>query len=321
LYFGEIKPMAITITIPAANSSFALGVPVTFKGKASSGIIKVEIFAEQYHLGGDEVESGDWIITYPAFTKPGLRQIKVVGLDSSGNRVDVAEVKIVLQNSGTSGFEPGIDVSDYDDFVNWQQVRSAGYSFAFAKATEGGTFKASTFPRNWRTIKGTGMIRGAYHFFRPLVDPDIQARNFLDYVASIEPIQPDDLPPALDLEHFPAHIEREWLSIKQQERVERVRAWLAVVERETKRKPMIYTSYGFWSSYMPGVRDFSSYPLWVTNFTTRSKPAIPDEWSSWMIWQHTDSTEIPGIPNPEEDGDRFNGSLSDLLEFVASTVV
>lgn len=313
--------MTISITTPAANSAFALGVPITFKGKADSDIVKVEIFAEQYSLGGDEVESGDWVVTYPAFTKSGLRQIKVVGFDSSGNRVDATEVKIVLTNAGSPGFEPGIDVSDHDDFVNWQQVRNAGYTFAFAKATEGQTFKASTFPRNWRVMKGAGVIRGTYHFFRPLIDPEAQARNFLDYVASIEPIQPDDLPPALDLEHFPAHVEQEWKSINQKERVERVQEWLAVVELETKRKPMIYTSFGFWSSFMSGVRDFSSYPLWVANYTTRSKPVIPNEWSGWTIWQHTDSTEVPGIPNPEEDGNRFNGSLRDLLAFIASTVV
>jgi GH25 family lysozyme M1 (1,4-beta-N-acetylmuramidase) len=311
--------MAITISIPSENSIFRLGVPVTFRGKADSGVVRVDLFAEQFFLGSDGVEAETWVITYPRFNRPGKRQIRVIGFDSSGNRIDSVEVDILLTNTSSSGFEPGIDVSDFDDFVNWQQVRSAGFSFAFAKATEGGTFKADTFPGNWRRMQGAGVIRGAYHFFRPLVDPKTQARNFLDYIASVEPIQPDDLPPALDLEHFPESVGRQWSSISKADRIKRVREWIDIVEDEIKRKPIIYTSFGFWDGFMSGVKDFSNYPLWVAHYTNKAKPLIPPEWSSWTFWQYTDSTEVPGIPTPDEDGDRFNGSLSELLAFISST--
>jgi len=70
---------------------------------------------------------------------------------------------------------------------------------------------------------------------------------------------------------------------------------------------------------MSGVRDFSNYPLWVAHYTNNSKPLIPNEWSTWAFWQYTDTTEVPGIPTPDEDGDRFNGSLSELLTFIDST--
>jgi GH25 family lysozyme M1 (1,4-beta-N-acetylmuramidase) len=279
----------------------------------------VDLFAEQFFLGSDGVESETWVITYPSFNRPGKRQIRVIGFDSSGNRVDSTSVDILLTNTSSSGLEPGIDVSDFDDFVNWQQVRSAGYSFAFAKATEGGTFRADTFPGNWRRMQGSGIIRGAYHFFRPLVNSDTQARNFLDYVASVDPIQHDDLPPALDLEHFPESVGRQWASISKAERVSRVKEWIDIVENEIKRKPIIYTSFGFWDGFMSGVRDFSNYPLWVAHYTNNSKPLIPNEWSTWTFWQYTDTTEVPGIPTPDEDGDRFNGSLSELLTFIDST--
>jgi GH25 family lysozyme M1 (1,4-beta-N-acetylmuramidase) len=314
--------MSVTITTPTNNSVFRLGVPITFKGRAEGKVVRVEVFAEQHYLGGDDVESGDWVLTYPEFNKPGMRKIRVVGLDNTGNRVDSSEIAIILSNPSPSGFEPGIDVSDYDKSVNWHRVRSAGFTFAFAKATEGETWKAKTFPENWRQMQGAGIIRGAYHFFRPSVDAKKQARNFLDYVASIEPIQPEDLPPALDLEHFPDSVKRQWEALNKTERVKQVRTWIDVVETEIKRKPIIYTSYGFWDGYMPGVKDFSSYPLWVANFSkTKPKPLIPKEWSTWKFWQYTDTTEVPGIPTPDEDGDRFNGSLSEMLAFIPSTII
>jgi GH25 family lysozyme M1 (1,4-beta-N-acetylmuramidase) len=313
--------MPLSITTPVNNSIFLLNTPVTFKGRAEAEVVKVDIFAEQYYLGGDDVESGDWVVIYPKFNKPGTRNIKIVGFDRDGNRVASNEIKIIVSNSRPSGFEPGIDVSDHDQFVNWHQVRSAGYTYAFAKATEGKSWRAETFPRNWRQMEGAGIIRGAYHFFRPSVDPKAQARNFLDYVASVEPIQPEDLPPALDLEHFPNSVRREWEQISKIERVERVRTWIDIVETEINRKPIIYTSFGFWDEFMSGVRDFSSYPLWVAHYTNNPKPKIPKEWDTWTFWQYTDTTEVLGIITPNEDGNRFNGSLVELLALIPSTIV
>lgn len=42
--------MSITITSPTNNSSFKVKVPVTFKGKADGGIVKVQLFAERFDL-------------------------------------------------------------------------------------------------------------------------------------------------------------------------------------------------------------------------------------------------------------------------------
>lgn len=311
--------MAISISNPINGSVFRLAAPVKFTGSADSSVARVEMFAEQFLLGGDNVDSESWVITYPGFNRPGKRQIKVIGFDGSGNRLDSAAVDVIITNANSDGFEPGIDVSDFDDNVNWLQVRGAGYSFAFAKATEGETFRADTFPGNWRRMQGSGIIRGAYHFFRPLEDPSIQARNFLEYVTSVDPMQRDDLPPALDLEHFPESVGSQWASISELERVSRVKEWINIIENELKRKPIIYTSFGFWDSFMPGVRDFSDYPLWVANYTARPRPLIPNEWRDWTFWQYTDTTEVAGIPSPNEDGDRFNGSLGELLAFIKST--
>lgn len=313
--------MNLTIASPAPDSMFTLGAPITFRGGAANDIVKVDLFAEQFFLGSDSVERNTWAVTYPGFNQPGKRTVRVVGYDSIGDTAAASELTILLSNASQTGFEPGIDVSDFDDFVNWQKVRNAGFSFAFAKATEGGTFRADTFPGNWRRMQGAGVIRGAYHFFRPTVDAEAQARNFLDYINSVESIQADDLPPVLDLEHFPASVRRQWESISKTTRVSRVKKWIKTVEDETRRRPIIYTSFGFWNGFMSGVKDFANYPLWVAHYTQRPQPLIPREWANWTFWQYTDSTEIPGIPTPGEDGNRFNGSLDELLSFIKLSTI
>ncbi len=310
--------MSIQITSPKNGDAFSLGTPVTFQGQADNGIVRVEIFAEQWHLGRNDVVSGEWELTYPAFTGAGRRQIQIIGLDQDGNTVDSVGLELIIEKPG---FQQGLDVSDYDGKVDWIRVKQAGYTFAFAKATEGKTWKASTFPRNWRQMEGVGMIRGAYHFFRPITDAKAQAQNFLDYVDSVDSIGANDLPPVIDLEHYPASVRQQWDSLKKSERVQRVKIWIDVIESEINRKPIIYTSYGFWNGWMRGVRDFSNYPLWVANYTSKPQPLIPNEWSRWTFWQYSDRAILPGISPTREDVNRFNGSLSDLIAFIPNHTV
>lgn len=310
--------MSLQVTSPKNGDAFSGGTPVIFKGKADNETVRVEIFAEQWHLGSVNVESGEWTLTYPAFTGVGRRQIQIIGLDQNGNTVNSVGLELIIEKPG---FQQGLDVSDFDGTVDWIRVRQAGYTFAFAKATEGETWKAATFPRNWRQMEGVGIIRGAYHFFRPTIDAKAQAKHFLDYVNSVDPIGVNDLPPVIDLEHYPASVEQQWNSLSKPERVQRVKKWIDVIESEINRKPIIYTSYGFWNGWMRGVRDFSGYPLWVAHYTPNPQPLIPNEWDRWTFWQYSDHAEIPGILESREDVNRFNGSLSDLIAFIPNKTV
>ncbi|HEV3471189.1 MAG TPA: GH25 family lysozyme, partial [Pyrinomonadaceae bacterium] len=90
----------------------------------------------------------------------------------------------------------GIDVSHYQGGVNWEAVKAAGCAFAFAKATEGAGVTDPFFHANWAGMKAAGLLRGAYHFFRPAQDAAQQAAHFLSTVQ----LQPGDLPPVLDVE-------------------------------------------------------------------------------------------------------------------------
>lgn len=310
--------MSLQVTSPKNGDAFSRGTPVTFKGKADNETVRVEIFAEQWHLGSVNVESGEWTLTYPAFTGVGRRQIQIIGLDQNGNTVNSVGLELIIEKPG---FQQGLDVSDFDGTVDWIRVKQAGYTFAFGKATEGETWKAATFPRNWRQMEGVGIIRGAYHFFRPTIDAKAQAKHFLDYVNSVDPIGVNDLPPVIDLEHYPTSVEQQWNSLSKPERVQRVKTWIDVIESEINRKPIIYTSYGFWNGWMRGVRDFSGYPLWVAHYTPNPQPLIPHEWDRWTFWQYSDRAEIPGILESREDVNRFNGSLSDLIAFISNNTV
>ena len=59
----------------------------------------------------------------------------------------------------------GLDVARFQNDINWRQVRAAGISFAFIKATEGGDLLDPKFKENWRKSGRAGLPRGAYHFY------------------------------------------------------------------------------------------------------------------------------------------------------------
>ncbi|MEL7245102.1 MAG: glycoside hydrolase family 25 protein [Cyanobacteria bacterium J06573_2] len=311
--------MSIKFTAPTNLSRLKLGDVITFQGQAANEIIKVELIADEiYKLGEVRVFEGNWTLNYP-FNRAGKRRITVNGFDSTNQKLTSDAVDILLVGETTN--EIGIDVSNHNgNAIDWQTVKNSDVSFAFAKATEGITYMDPYFNDNWKQMKAAGLIRGAYHFFRPLRDAEEQAENLLKVVGKLEP---EDLPPVVDLEHYPDYIEAEWKQISLSERIERVQRWLDTVERATGRKSLIYTSYGFWTSYMGNTEVFTKYPLWVANYTTKPKPLVPaNNWggNGWMFWQYTETGSVAGVSG-NVDRNRFAGSFEKLLAFVNDSFV
>src|ERR1044072_4305833 len=75
---------------------------------------------------------------------------------------------------------------------------------------------------------------------------------------------------------------------------------------------MIYTMASFWNAHLDN--QFGDYPLWVAHYDVQS-PTIPQGWSNWEFWQHSQSGSVSGVTG-SVDLDWFNGSLADLMAFL-----
>ncbi|HYZ27382.1 MAG TPA: GH25 family lysozyme [Geminicoccaceae bacterium] len=183
-----------------------------------------------------------------------------------------------MQSSEPS-YTSGIDVSHYQGEVSWPAVADGGVRFAFIKASDGIADVDPRFARNWAGAKAAGILRGAYHFFRPSLDAKRQAAHFLDVVTM------DDmaLSPALDVEITdgldPAALQQG------------IRAWLETVQAALGCKPVVYTDPSFWRSSVAA--DFSAYPLWLACYA--SEPEVPAPWRTWTFWQHSNAGQLNGI--------------------------
>jgi lysozyme len=196
----------------------------------------------------------------------------------------------------------GVDVSDWQGQVDWDKVKSDGYSFAYAKATQGTSSVQSTFATNCAGIAAAGMLRGAYHMFEFGSDPATQAQNFLKTAAP----QAGDLPPMIDLELSTNSSPRDAITA--------VRSFLSIVEAQINAKCVIYLGFYFWRDALGGTDAFSSNPLWLANYTTAEQPsAMPAVWSKLIFWQYSSNGNLAGI-NGAVDLDRYIGSLSDLRQ-------
>lgn len=195
----------------------------------------------------------------------------------------------------------GIDVSPWNGRINWPRVKMAGKDFVFIKATEGSGYVSTTFDYDWAQSKAAGVLRGAYHFFRPQDDAVQQAELFLETMGELGL---DDLPAVLDWEVSD--------SVSVATQIQKALTWLQIVEQATGKIPIIYVSPSFWNS-LGNPQSFIRYSLWIANYQV-SCPWVPAPWSRWTFWQTGDSGSVDGIAS-NTDTNLFNGTLADLRNF------
>ncbi len=248
------------------------------------------------------------------------------------------------QGHGPSGFETltqdltgtgcstntvqGIDVSDDQGSINWSQVAGSGRGFAYAKASQGNYYQASTFAANWAGIKAAGMIRGAYHFVDGTVNGTTQADYFLDTVAGVatttspppNPFSASDLPPMLDWECNAASCYGGGTSppVSAAAYATVVQDFIAEILLRTGKTTLIYTYQSFWTSLNPPGA-WQNYPLDFA-WPNSGCPPVPAPWTTWTVWQWDvlNSGQVPGV-SAACDVDVYNGTLAQLQQFAGGS--
>ena len=197
----------------------------------------------------------------------------------------------------------GIDVSHYQKVVDWSKVADQGFQFTFMKASEGLDFKDSMFVRNWSGSKEAGMIRGAYHFFRPSLDVQEQFENFSAQVK----LFPGDLAPVLDVE-----VED---GVPLDSLTARVNRWLLLAENHYGIRPIVYTYQNFYNKKLQGA--IKGYPLWIARYNRFFEPNLTD--CQWDFWQYGHRGLIEGVEG-YVDLNVFVGDKGDFDKFIYEPV-
>lgn len=194
----------------------------------------------------------------------------------------------------------GPDLSHYEPGADWHAVASDN-GFGITKATEGTSGVDSLFKSYWQAMGDAGLIRGAYHFFHPNMDPILQAKHFLSVVG---PLKAYDFL-ALDWETTGGVS-----SANQKAAADK---FFDYVDAQTKRKCWFYSYTSFCTEN--ALAKYSVRPSWLAQYSARLK--LPQGFKAAQIWQYTDHGKYKGVPHPC-DGNIFFGSVDDMKSYLDS---
>ncbi len=222
----------------------------------------------------------------------------------------------------------GTDVSGHQTSVDWVATKNGGVSFAWAKATEGGSFTNNLFFSQEADAHAAGIYIGAYHFARPSINSNLtgafsaqsEATFFWSVAGDYIKNANGYLVPMLDWEDpdatngfpgitgFTTAYMSDW-----------VNEWCNSVSNFAQLngvtiRPIVYT--GTWYSNpangYPGLDDtVTNWPAWIAYYpnTPNAQSGAPPStfpWPTWTVWQYADTNWSGG------DADVFNGTADGL---------
>lgn len=210
----------------------------------------------------------------------------------------------------------GLDVSSYQGAPAWGSVHSAGYSFAWAKATEGTYDQDGDYTYNMSNGKSAGLYMGAYHFARPDLDsPSTEGNYFWNFASGYIKNDGKSANPMLDYETFNGVVGASGYTAW-------ANAWFNTVFNSAANnnvvvKPTIYISA---CNGCDVGGDVGNWTSWIANYNGESsQTGSPwsvctscDIWGGWNLWQWTSSGSVPGISG-SVDLDVFNGTSAGFV--------
>ncbi|MDZ7823698.1 MAG: GH25 family lysozyme [Ahrensia sp.] len=205
----------------------------------------------------------------------------------------------------------GVDVSRWQNDIDWKKLRTQGANFAFIKSTDGGDHLDPMFKTNWEGAKAAGIPRGAYHFMYWCRSGEAQAKWFIRHV----PKEKGALPPVIDAEWN--HQSRTCKGKPSPQVIRaRMQTFMDIVEAHYGQRPIIYTAPDFYEDNLRG--HFKDYPFWLRSVAQHPNGRYPER--KFLFWQYSGTGLSKGV-STQIDLNVFNGSEAGWQKWVADAVL
>lgn len=211
----------------------------------------------------------------------------------------LAPSSVFATTPSNSNILNGIDVSNWQGSINFQEVKNDGIEIVYIKSSEGNNIVDPYFRINYYNSKANGLKVGFYHFLTATNEEE--AINQAEFFASVISNTTPDCKLAMDFEEFGNLTVGEINNISE--------AFLEKVKEITGKEVIIYSDA---SNARNVFREnlAINYPLWVAEYGENNFN-IETNWANWEGFQYTNKLRISGI-NGLVDGDRFTEDI--LLE-------
>jgi lysozyme len=203
-----------------------------------------------------------------------------------------------------------VDLYHDDTVTSFPDAAAAGVWGIIHKATTGATGTDPAYAGRRQSALDAGLLWGAYHW-GTAADVSQQVDNFLNTAT------PDaNTLVALDYEETSGN----------QMTLDQARQFLDLLGQQLGRKPVLYSG-SLIKQELGDTADpfFGSYRLWLAQYSTT--PVVQASWSTYWLWQYTDSKTgpapnqvngIPGDSNGNLDCNTFDGTKEELAAEWAS---
>ncbi len=190
----------------------------------------------------------------------------------------------------------GIDVSEFQGNINYNEVKNAGIEIVYIRSSEGTNFIDPFFRTNYENAKANGLKVGFYHYVTARdIESAIQEADF--FASVIEGTNPD-CKLAMDFEYFDGLSSYEVNEISL--------AFLNRLQQVTNKEVVVYSdAYNAQNVFN---KEVASYPLWIADYFV-SNPAPNDNWNFWVGFQYSDIGNISGIRGNVDLDQYTNGIL------------
>lgn len=225
---------------------------------------------------------------------------KMAGEDNVSDKIDYTAIQKIddryyyEDRNYRSSF--GIDISEFQENIDWQKVKDAGVEFVFLRigrrgATTGLLYDDTEFETHYEGARKAGLKIGVYFFSQACSIKEAQEEA--DFVISRLKGKKIDFPVAYDLEEV--YLTDETPRISELTREEHTANALAFCRRLNKKHydAMIYT-YQYWAETYYDMEQISAYPIWYAVYDT-DEPKLEYPIS---IWQYSKTGMIDGISVP-----------------------
>ena len=199
----------------------------------------------------------------------------------------------------------GIDVSNWQGYINYQQVKQSGIEVVYIKSSQGSNIKDAYFDINYENAKANGLKVGFYHFLTATntEEAELEARFFASVIAGKQP----DCKLVMDYEVFGGVSAEESNNIAQ--------VFLETVKRLTNKDIIVYSDLSnAQDRFNRNIAD--NYELWIAYYGDYNNLRyVQTSWERWIGVQYTDRGYVPGIRgNVDRDLYTENIFLSDTTE-------
>lgn len=216
--------------------------------------------------------------------------------------------KVLAIGPASNTIYQGIDVSEWQGEINFQQVANSGIQIVYIKSSEGTSYIDPYFETNYQKVKENNLKVGVYHYViaRNIEEAEQEATFFSSVISGKE----IDCRLAIDFESFGE------LSVEQINQISL--AFLRKLQQLTGKEMVVYSNTNDARNIFSGELA-NQYPLWVAEYGTE-EPGYNGKWNVWIGYQYTDRGIINGIRG-YVDRDQFTKEifLSDSSEIPNNT--